>query len=161
MVSTLHRCSYVNLTISSVNKLKTIWRFSPFFPSFTFLFSLFSLFCFSSLCQRVVLLNLLDIKVNPNSLERERERWRERESRRSQVVRGWSGGAMMLGKLLVPGHSTNLDNSRARAYCACSRCGWGLFGHFFSSSFFHFFLPLWETARYRLKYCFKGPLNPK
>ena len=21
--------------------------------------------------------------------------------------------------------------------------------------------PLWETARYRLKYCFKGPLNPK
>ena len=27
---------------------------------------------------------------------------------------------------------TNLDNSRARAYCACSRCGWGLFGHFYS-----------------------------
>ena len=24
-----------------------------------------------------------------------------------------------------------------------------------------FFLPLWETARYRLKYCLKGPLNPK
>ena len=23
------------------------------------------------------------------------------------------------------------------------------------------FLPLWETARYRLKYCLKGPLNPK
>ena len=22
--------------------------------------------------------------------------------------------------------------SRARAYCACSRCGWGLFGHFYS-----------------------------
>ena len=22
--------------------------------------------------------------------------------------------------------------SRARAYCACSRCGWGLFGHFLS-----------------------------
>ena len=22
--------------------------------------------------------------------------------------------------------------SRARAYCACSRCGWGLFGHFHS-----------------------------
>ena len=21
--------------------------------------------------------------------------------------------------------------------------------------------PLWETARYRLKYCLKGPLNPK
>ena len=24
-----------------------------------------------------------------------------------------------------------------------------------------FFLPLWETARYRLQYCLKGPLNPK
>ena len=26
---------------------------------------------------------------------------------------------------------------------------------------FSFFLPLWETARYRLKYCLKRPLNPK
>ena len=29
---------------------------------------------------------------------------------------------------------------------------------------YHFFLPppsLWETARYRLKYCLKGPLSPK
>ena len=38
---------------------------------------------------------------------------------------------MVLGKLPVPGRSTNLDDSRARAYCACSRCGWGLFGHFY------------------------------
>ena len=45
---------------------------------------------------------------------------------------GWSGGAKMLGKLPVPGQPTNLGFSRARAYCACSRCGWGLFGHFFS-----------------------------
>ena len=29
---------------------------------------------------------------------------------------------MMLGKLPVPGRPTNLDYSRARAYCACSRC---------------------------------------
>ena len=42
---------------------------------------------------------------------------------------------MVLGKLPVPGGPTNLDYSRARAYCACSRCGWGLFGHFFLSSF--------------------------
>ena len=40
---------------------------------------------------------------------------------------GWSGGPMVLGKLSVLGRPTNLDNSRARAYCACSRCGWGLF----------------------------------
>ena len=39
---------------------------------------------------------------------------------------------MVLGKLSVPGRPANLDNSRARAYCACSRCRWGLFGHFFS-----------------------------
>ena len=45
---------------------------------------------------------------------------------------GWSGGARVLGKLLVPGRPTNLEYSRARAYCACSRGGWGLFGHFFS-----------------------------
>ena len=46
--------------------------------------------------------------------------------------RGWSGGAKVLGKLPVPGRPTNLDYSRTGAYCACSRCGWGLFGHFFS-----------------------------
>ena len=38
----------------------------------------------------------------------------------------------MLGKLPVPGRPTDLDYSRARAYCACSRCGGGLFGIFFS-----------------------------
>ena len=39
---------------------------------------------------------------------------------------------MVLGKLPVPGRPTHLDNSRARAYCACSRCGRGWFGHFIS-----------------------------
>ena len=52
------------------------------------------------------------------------------------------GGAMVLGKPPVPGHPTNLDNSRAGAYCACSRCGWGLFGHFISHLSFLFFFPL-------------------
>ena len=45
---------------------------------------------------------------------------------------------MVLGKLPVPGRRTNLDNCRARAYCACSRCRWGLFGHFFSHLSFPF-----------------------
>ena len=44
----------------------------------------------------------------------------------------------MLGKLSVPGGPTSLDDSRARAYCACSRCGWGLFGHFYSCLSFLF-----------------------
>ena len=29
---------------------------------------------------------------------------------------------MVLGKLPVPGRSTNLNNNRARAYCASNRC---------------------------------------
>ena len=73
--------------------------------------------------------------MNPNYLlfsqrERESESEKEKISRRSPVVRGWSGGAMLLGKRSVPRRPTNLDNSRARAFCACSRCGWGLCGHF-------------------------------
>ena len=52
---------------------------------------------------------------------------------------------MVLGKLPVPGHPTTLDDSRARAYCACSMCGWGLFGPFYSPLSFIFsllFFPL-------------------
>ena len=43
---------------------------------------------------------------------------------------GWLGGAMVLGKLPVPGRPSDMADSRARGYCACSGCGWGLFGHF-------------------------------
>ena len=62
----------------------------------------------------------------------------------------------MLGKLVVPGRptnlnnsrasrcQTNLDNSRAKTYCARSKCGWGLFGHFLSSIISHFFGTLSE-----------------
>ena len=50
---------------------------------------------------------------------------------------------MVLGKLPVPGRPTNLDYSRARAYCTCSRYRWGLFGHCFVSSIISlFFFPL-------------------
>ena len=51
---------------------------------------------------------------------------------------GWSGGAKVMGKITVPGSSTNMDYSRARVYCACSGCGWGLFGHFYSRLSFLF-----------------------
>ena len=68
----------------------------------------------------------------------------------------------MLDKLPVPGRPTNLDYSRARAYCACSRCGWGGLDIFSLIYHYSFLSPsLWETARYRLKYCLKGPLSPK
>ena len=39
---------------------------------------------------------------------------------------------MVLGKLTELGHLTYLDNSRARAFCTCSRCGCGCSDIFFS-----------------------------
>ena len=54
---------------------------------------------------------------------------------------------MVQDKRPVPGRQTNLDYSRARAYCTCSRCGWGWFGHFTLVYHFSFLSPsLWETA---------------
>ena len=70
---------------------------------------------------------------------------------------------MVLGKLPVPGRPTNLDQSRAWAYGACRGCGWGYCLDIIT--FIYPFSPLSpslrETARYRLKYCLKGPLSPK
>ena len=43
-------------------------------------------------------------------------------------TRGSGDGA---GYSSAPGRPTNVDNSRARAYCACSGCGLGLLGYFF------------------------------
>ena len=75
-----------------------------------------------------------------------------------QILWGWLGGAKVLGKLPVPGRPTDLDYSRARAYCACGRCGWGCLDIFSLIYHFSFLSPsVWEMARYRLKYCLKGP----
>ena len=75
---------------------------------------------------------------------------------------------MVLGKLPVPGRLTNLDQSKARANCAYSKYGRGLFGHFFLSSIISLRLSFLSSISlslgdgpYRLKYCLKGPLNPK
>ena len=54
---------------------------------------------------------------------------------------GWSGGAMVLGKLPVPGRPAGLDYSRARAYCTCSMVG-VVWTFFLSSVASLFFLPL-------------------
>ena len=72
------------------------------------------------------------------------------------------GFAKVLGQLPVPGRPTNLDYIRARAYCACSRCGWGCLHNFSLIYHLSFLSPSFrETARYRLKYCLKGPLSLK
>ena len=59
----------------------------------------------------------------------------------------------MLGKLPVPGRPTILITVGQ---------GPTVFGIFTLIYPFSSLSPsLWETARYRLKYCLKGPLNPK
>ena len=50
---------------------------------------------------------------------------------------------MVLGKLLMPGRPTYLDNNRASAYCACSRAGGGCLDIFNPLSFL-FSFPLFE-----------------
>ena len=53
---------------------------------------------------------------------------------------------------------TYLDNSRARAYYAAVGLGVGCLDIFLSRlSSLLFFPSFWETARYILKYCLKGP----
>ena len=74
----------------------------------------------------------------------------------SFICRGWLGGAKVLDKLPVPGRPTNLDYSRARAYCTCNRCGWGgldIFTLIYHPSFLSPFL--WETVVVG----FSGPLR--
>ena len=70
---------------------------------------------------------------------------------------GWSVGAMMLGKLPVPGILLILIRVRqGRDWVAVV---WTFFCRL--SFFFSFTLSVWETVRYRLKYYLKGPLSPK
>ena len=75
---------------------------------------------------------------------------------------GWSGGAMVLGKLPVPGRPTVWiivgQGPTALAVGAVGDC-LDIFTLIYP--FFPLSPSLWETARYRLKYCLKGPLNPK
>ena len=69
---------------------------------------------------------------------------------------------MVLGKLPVPGRPTVLITVGQGPIALAVGAGGGWFGHFYSHLSFSFLSPsLWETARYRLKYCLKGPLSPK
>ena len=61
---------------------------------------------------------------------------------------------MVLGKLPVPEGPTNLNESRARAYCTAVGAGGGCLDIFTLLCLFSIHSPsLWETAQYRLKYC--------
>ena len=75
---------------------------------------------------------------------------------------GWSGGAMVLGKLPVPGRPIISITLGQGPTALAVGAGGGCLDIFTLIYPFSPFSPsLWETARYRLKYCLKGPLNPK
>ena len=75
---------------------------------------------------------------------------------------GWSGGAMVLGKLPVPGRPTIWITVGQGPTALTVGAGGGCLDIFtLIYPFSHLSPSLWETARYRLKYYLKGPLNPK
>ena len=68
---------------------------------------------------------------------------------------------MVLGKLPVPGRPTILITIGQGPIALAVGAG-GVVWTFLLSSILSLLSPsLWETARYRLKYCLKGHLNPK
>ena len=68
---------------------------------------------------------------------------------------------MVLGKLPVPGRSTILITVGQGPIALAVGAG-GVVWTFLLSSILSPLSPsLWEMAQYRLKYCLKGPLNPK
>ena len=68
---------------------------------------------------------------------------------------------MVLGKLPVPGRPT-IWMIVGQGPIALAVGADGVVWTFLHSSIFSLlFLILWETGRYRLKNCLKGPLNPK
>ena len=69
---------------------------------------------------------------------------------------------MVLGKLPVPGRPTILITVGQGPTALAIGAGLGCLDIFtLIYPFFPLSPSLWETARYRLKYCLKGPLNPK
>ena len=69
---------------------------------------------------------------------------------------------MVLGKFPVPGRPTILISVGQGPIALAVGAGGGCLDIFILLYPFSPLPPsLWETARYRLKYCLKGPLNPK
>ena len=68
---------------------------------------------------------------------------------------------MVMGKLPVPGRPTILITVGQGPIALAVGAGGGGLDIFTLIYPFSSFSLSWETARYRLKYCLKGPLNPK
>ena len=79
---------------------------------------------------------------------------------KAELPLGWSGGPMVLGKLPVPGRPTILITVGQGPIALAVGASVGCLDIFTLLCPFSPLSPsLWETARYRLKYCLKGPLN--
>ena len=89
--------------------------------------------------------DIFTLKLNPSNL---------------LILEGRSGGAMVLGKLPVSGRPTIWITVGQGPTAPAVGAGGGCL-----DILIYPFCPLspslLETARYRLKYCLKGPLNPK
>ena len=109
-----------------------------------------------------MVLGKLPVPGRPTSLDKSRAR-----AYCSYCLKG-SGGAMVLGKLPVPGPPTiwitvgQVPTALTVGSALTVVAGGGCLDIF---TLLYPFSPLspslWETARYRLKYCLKRPLNPK
>ena len=75
----------------------------------------------------------------------------------------WSGGAMVLGNLPVPGRPTIWITVGQGPTALAVGAGWGCLDIFFYLVYRFSFLSLslWETARYRLKYTVSKGRLPK
>ena len=74
---------------------------------------------------------------------------------------GCFGGALVLGKLPVPGRPTIWITVGQGPTALAVGAGGGCLDITVNYPFFPLSPSLLETARYRLKYCLKGPFNPK
>ena len=80
----------------------------------------------------------------------------------SKCLLEWLGGAIVLGKLPVPGRPTIWIIVGQGPIALAVGAGGGCLDIFtILFPFFPLSPSLWETARYGLKYCLKGPLSSK
>ena len=78
------------------------------------------------------------------------------------ILGGGGGAAIVLGKLPGPGRPTIwMTVGQGRTALAVGAGGGCLDIFALICLFFPLSSSLWKSARYRLKYCLKGPLNPK
>ena len=79
----------------------------------------------------------------------------------ASIIAGWSGGAMVLGKLPVPGRPTIWITVGQGPTALAVGAGGGCLDIFTRIyPFFPLSPSLWEAARYRLKYCPKASIIP-